>query len=95
MSRSKEEFKRFMPKHSIHKVDAQDQPFFCRRCHVCGQVSLAESEISKCQTCHKSFLPFYYFDKKKVQDYADNELRPDDRITKEDFGPIRGLTAYW
>jgi hypothetical protein len=84
-----------------------NQPLHVRRCHVCGKVTESCDDIAKCLFCGKSLLPFYYFDKRKIIDYADNEVRPNDpkpdpirdtRFTPgqtEGFGPIRGLTAYW
>ncbi len=68
-----------------------------RRCHVCLGVSEAPDDIMKCVQCHKSLLPFYYFDKKKISEYSDNQKRPaeDWETSPQGYGPIRGLTAYW
>jgi hypothetical protein len=65
-----------------------------RRCHVCGEVTESEREITKCSSCRKSLLPFYYFDNRKVLDYADNQLRPQIESPGV-YGPVRGLAAYW
>src|ERR1017187_1259901 len=74
----------------------ENEPLNFRRCHVCETVSAAGAEITKCNHCKKPFLPFYYFDKKKVSDYTDNLLRPAEAVQKDQpFGPIRGLTVYW
>ena len=70
-----------------------------RRCHVCGEVSESREDITKCLSCKKSLLPFYYFDKRKISEYSDNEERPGNFKNSKDtdigYGPIRGLTAYW
>jgi len=69
-----------------------------RRCHVCGNVSESSDDIIKCLHCKKSLLPFYYFDKRKISEYSDNQARPEnkkDRDIETGYGPIRGLTAYW
>jgi hypothetical protein len=68
-----------------------------RRCHVCGGVSESVEDILKCLSCSKSLLPFYYFDKKKVSEYADNKPRPEEAfdMSPQGYGPIRGLTATW
>ena len=67
-----------------------------RRCHICGTVSESSAEILKCHGCSKSLLPFYYFDKRKVKEFADNETRPQLPAPSDHvYGPIRGLTAYW
>ncbi|MCC6278576.1 MAG: hypothetical protein IT289_11740 [Oligoflexia bacterium] len=71
-----------------------------RRCHVCGDVTESETDVLKCGGCGKSLLPFYYFDKKKIKEMADGDVRPDnfrdlERDPESGYGPIRGLTAYW
>lgn len=68
-----------------------------RRCHVCLGVSESDNDILKCLSCNKSLLPFFYFDKKKISDYADNLQRPleNHEMSPQGYGPIRGLTAYW
>jgi hypothetical protein len=72
------------------------ESIFVRRCHVCGEVNESKEDILKCGFCRKSLLPFFYFDKRKVPDYSDNEERPIyERESDTGYGPIRGLTAYW
>ncbi len=68
-----------------------------RRCHCCGEVLMSEEEILKCESCKKSLLPFFYFDKRKVVDLEDDGQRPEREKDKDvtGYGPIRGLTAYW
>jgi hypothetical protein len=76
-----------------------DEFLHVRRCHVCGLVTESTNDILKCGGCNKSLLPFYYFDKRKVKEYADNEKRVVEVVpaAREQgaYGPIRGLTAYW
>jgi hypothetical protein len=72
------------------------QPLFVRRCHVCGEFNESTHDITKCHCCQKSLLPFYYFDKRKIMDLSDNEVRPAEERDKDTgYGPIRGLTAFW
>jgi hypothetical protein len=72
------------------------ESLFVRRCHVCGSVNESKDDIKKCVCCSKSLLPFYYFDKKKLNEFSDNKERPLDLPDRESgYGPIRGLTAYW
>lgn len=73
------------------------KPMHVRRCHCCGEVLMSEEEILKCTSCHRSLLPFFYFDKRKVKEIGDNEERPtvDQDKDTSGYGPIRGLTAYW
>ena len=66
-----------------------------RRCHICGEITESAEDIIKCLHCKKSLLPFYYFDKKRVSEYSDNQARPEYRDRDTGYGPIRGLTAYW
>lgn len=67
-----------------------------RRCHLCGTVSESSDDILKCMHCQKSLLPFYYFDKRKVSEFSDDQERPQTLRDKDTgYGPIRGLTAYW
>ncbi len=69
---------------------------FIRRCHVCGDMNESNEDIVKCESCRKSLLPFYYFDKRKLAEFSDNKERPLDHPDKESgYGPIRGLTVYW
>ncbi len=68
---------------------------FVRRCHVCGEVCESYEDILKCTSCRKSLLPFYYFDKRKIAEYTDNESRPNSAPQESGYGPIRGLTVYW
>ena len=66
-----------------------------RRCHVCGEVCESCEDILKCTSCRKSLLPFYYFDKRKIAEYTDNEARPETELHESGYGPIRGLTVFW
>jgi hypothetical protein len=69
---------------------------YIRRCHVCGDMNESKEDIVKCESCRKSLLPFYYFDKKKLAEFSDDKGRPFDGRDKESgYGPIRGLTVYW
>ena len=73
-----------------------NQPLFVRRCHVCGELNESPHDITKCLSCQKSLLPFYYFDKRKISEMSDNQVRPpEDRDHETGYGPIRGLTAFW
>lgn len=73
------------------------QSLFVRRCHVCGDLNESTEDILKCNQCQKPLLPFFYFDKKKIAEYSDNQARPEEIYGAESksYGPIRGLTAYW
>lgn len=71
------------------------QTLYVRRCHLCGNVTESRDDIIKCVHCQKSLLPFYYFDKRKVTEFSDNQERPEHRDRDTGYGPIRGLTAYW
>jgi hypothetical protein len=69
---------------------------YVRRCHICGEVNEGTEDILKCGSCHKSLLPFFYFDKRKLAEFSDNEHRPiDPPDRRTGYGPIRGLTVYW
>lgn len=68
-----------------------------KSCHVCGQITESSTEIDKCVTCGKSFLPLNYFSK-----IHDNEGRKYDykelfaqshELEEEDL--IIGLYVLW
>ncbi|MGE0528515.1 MAG: hypothetical protein AB7P49_15710 [Bdellovibrionales bacterium] len=64
-----------------------------RRCHVCGTLSEAPSEVRRCSHCGKPFAPFYYFKDQFTPILADCNLRPP--VLSGQWRPIHGLTAYW
>ncbi|MBX7232628.1 MAG: hypothetical protein K1X29_11135 [Bdellovibrionales bacterium] len=65
-----------------------------RRCHLCGAVSTQFSHpVDKCQHCHKSWAPFYYFDDRLTKVSSDLSLR--EGSIEQEFPPLQGLTVYW
>lgn len=68
-----------------------------KMCHVCGQITESSTEIDKCVSCGKSFLPLNYFD--KVHDHKDRKYDFKDlyaqshEIEEEDL--IIGLYVLW
>lgn len=73
---------------------------FIRRCHVCDNYMESSEEILQCENekCKKFFLPFFYFDKRRLQENSDVRIRTllQDPLEFElGQGPVVGLTAYW
>jgi hypothetical protein len=68
-----------------------------RRCHICGHVNQSTPkhlhDVQCCESCHKHFAPFYYFDDRGKPTVADFTLRPPH--LEGEWSPIQGLTAYW
>lgn len=68
-----------------------------KRCHVCGQITESSSEIDKCVSCGKSFLPLNYFS--KVHDHEGKQYNFKDlyaeghELEQEDL--IIGLYVLW
>ncbi|MCB0412283.1 MAG: hypothetical protein KDD22_07140 [Bdellovibrionales bacterium] len=69
------------------------QPLHFRRCHVCDHVTQSDQTIMKCEHCHKSLAPFFYFDEKSITPPSDLQMRP--KSLEGEYSPIQGLTAYW
>lgn len=66
-----------------------------KRCHLCGHISESESEVQKCPSCHKSFLPLNYFSKVHGQtklDY-DQMFNSSEELCDEDL--IKGIHVLW
>lgn len=71
---------------------------YIRRCHVCDKYMESKDEILQCESCKKFFLPFFYFDKRRLQENNDLRIRTllQDPVEFElGVGPVVGLTAYW
>jgi len=64
-----------------------------RRCHVCGQISQSEEQLSRCRHCKKAFAPFYYYDDFHKPVFSEGLERPP--VMKDEWPAIQGLTAYW
>jgi hypothetical protein len=71
------------------------QKTFIKKCHVCGKVMESYSEIQRCVSCNKPFLPVNYFGKihaKNSKEFQNlfstcEDLREDDLI--------KGLSCIW
>ena len=66
-----------------------------KKCHLCGAIMEAFSEIKRCSTCKKPFLPLNYFsivhskDSKKSKElFLDSE-----DLSEEDM--IKGINVLW
>ncbi|EPZ51797.1 hypothetical protein ACRXCV_14680 [Halobacteriovorax sp. GFR7] len=66
-----------------------------KKCHVCGHVHDTATEVQKCQSCKKSFLPTKYFDKVHAKNSSDFKLLFSDvnELHEEDI--IKGITVLW
>lgn len=66
-----------------------------KKCHMCGQVTESKTELEKCVSCGKAFLPLNYFN--KVHDHENmkfTELYADSHELHEDE-LIKGLYVLW
>ena len=78
-----------------------------RRCHVCGNFNeKSNALVDRCQSCHKAFAPFVFFDEKRALGLYDDgpteepsKKSSTQRITRlatqSIYPPIWGLTVYW
>jgi len=68
-----------------------------KRCHCCGQVTESATEIDKCVSCGKSFLPLNYFS--KVHDHEGKKYEFKDLYAEghelEEDDLIIGLYVLW
>ena len=66
-----------------------------KKCHVCGQVTESTTELEKCVSCGKAFLPLNYF--VKIHDHKEikfSELFAESHeIHEEEL--IKGLYVLW
>jgi len=70
------------------------KPIHFRRCHVCGRTTHRQGVLVKrCDHCHKSLAPFYYFDDRFTATQAEGTLRP--KLVEGELRPIQGLTVFW
>ena len=66
-----------------------------KKCHLCGAIMEAFSEIKSCSSCNKSFLPLNYFsiihskDSKKSKEL----FLKSDELSEEDM--IKGINVLW
>jgi hypothetical protein len=66
-----------------------------RKCHCCSQVTESDTEVEKCLSCGKSFLPLNYFEKiHGKSEYKFDELwAKSHELEEEDL--IKGLFVIW
>lgn len=82
---------------NLHKLKSKNS--FIRKCHVCGELNEAETEIKRCCGCKKPFMPTNYFS--KVHDANGLNKNEDDDalydhcsdLNEKDL--IKGLTVIW
>ena len=71
-----------------------DKPTHYRRCHICGGITeIQEGKVEKCDHCHRSLAPFYYFDDRFTMTFSDVTVRP--QLGDGEYAPIQGLTVFW
>lgn len=77
------------------KTHYNDSKLIIKKCHCCGTLMESTSEIRRCSSCKKSFLPANYFSKvhaKNSQEF-DNLFATSDELQDNDV--IIGLTVLW
>ncbi len=72
---------------------AREKREYLRRCHVCGDVTEANSPIKYCEHCQKPMATFCYFNEQEVEPFSENKERP--RYKGIQIMPVIGLSAYW
>lgn len=75
------------------KRNSKRKKIILKKCHICSHLTESFVEISKCESCNKSFLPSNYFSKvhcqKEKKDYYDDA----DDLKSESL--IKGLDTLW
>jgi hypothetical protein len=68
-----------------------------RRCHHCNHVtSLMNQEVRRCESCYKTFVPFFFFN--LSESVPVDELGPFFSMRagkKDNYQAIYGLSLYW
>lgn len=72
---------------------AREKRLYFRRCHVCGDVTNAQSPVQHCENCGKPIATYCYFNEQDVIIPCDDKERP--RYKDAQVIPIVGLSAYW
>ncbi|MBF0298528.1 MAG: hypothetical protein HQK51_07390 [Oligoflexia bacterium] len=67
-----------------------------KKCHLCGNIIESYTEVQKCPSCKKHFLPTNYFTKlqklNNKNDYS-KMFSNSDELSEEDL--IKGLQVLW
>lgn len=66
-----------------------------KKCHMCGQMHDTATEIQKCKSCKKSFLPSNYFSKIHANNSQEFKMLFSEvnELHEEDI--IKGITVIW
>ncbi len=74
----------------------KDEIVLIKKCHMCGEMIESQSEVQRCPSCNKSFLPLNYFSKVhdvKTADDFRQLFENSDLLCEDEL--IKGLYVLW
>lgn len=66
-----------------------------KKCHICGHMHDTTTEIQKCTSCKKSFLPTKYFEKVHAKNSDDFKLLFSNVSELHEEDLVKGITVIW